>query len=237
MNREKHQWYSNDLNKTMEMLVFGHAGMPYIVFPSSRGRYFEYEDAGMIGAVADKIDRGEVQFFCPDSVDDESWYNKSIHPHDRVVRQVQYENYILHDVVPLVRAKNSTPALGVTGCSFGAYHALNFTLRHPDLLNYCVAMSGGWNQKQFLDGYYDDLCYFNIPTDYVPNMSDPWYLGHLRDHVSITLAAGDWDICLGYNYEMAKMLGAKGIPHWLDVWGDHEKHDWPLWQKMARKYF
>ena len=237
MHRELHKWYSHDLNKEMQLLVLGHAGMPYIVFPSSRGRYFEYEDAGVPRAVADKLDRGEVQFFCPDSVDDESWYNKNIHPHDRVARHVQYENYILHDVIPLIRSKNSTPALGVTGCSFGAFHALNFTLRHPDLLNACVAMSGGWDQKQFLDGYYDDLCYFNIPVDYIPNMTDPWYLGHLRDHVKITLAAGDSDICLGYNYEMAKMLGTKGIPHWLDVWGGNEKHDWPLWQKMARKYF
>jgi len=29
----------------------------------------------------------------------------------------------------------------------------------------------------------------------------------------------------------------KGIPHWLDVWGDNSKHDWPLWLRMAAKYF
>jgi len=27
------------------------------------------------------------------------------------------------------------------------------------------------------------------------------------------------------------------VPHWLDVFGDNSKHDWPLWLKMAGKYF
>jgi esterase/lipase superfamily enzyme len=29
----------------------------------------------------------------------------------------------------------------------------------------------------------------------------------------------------------------RGIPHWLDIWNDNSKHDWPLWQHMAGKYF
>jgi esterase/lipase superfamily enzyme len=32
-------------------------------------------------------------------------------------------------------------------------------------------------------------------------------------------------------------LNGKSIPHWLDVWNDHSKHDWPLWIRMAEKYF
>ena len=64
----------------MESLVYGHAGQPMLVFPTSMGRFFEYEDRGMIGAVAPKIERGELQVFCPDAVDTESWYNKGVHP-------------------------------------------------------------------------------------------------------------------------------------------------------------
>ena len=37
--------------------------------------------------------------------------------------------------------------------------------------------------------------------------------------------------------EMAAILQSKGIPHWLDIYGDHSKHDWPLWQRMEGKYF
>ena len=96
MNREFHKAYSQELHRDMEALVFGHAGTPLMVFPTSMGRFFEYEDRGMIGVLAPKIERGELQVFCPDAVDTESWYNKSVHPRVRVLRHLQYERYILH---------------------------------------------------------------------------------------------------------------------------------------------
>src|ERR1035437_8010813 len=49
--------------------------------------------------------------------------------------------------------------------------------------------------------------------------------------------AADWDICLDQNVKFSAILNGKAIPHWLDVWGDNSKHDWPLWLKMAGKYF
>ena len=237
MNREYHKWYSKDLGRDMELLLFGHAGTPLLVFPSSMGKFFEYEDRSMIATLGHKIDRGELQIFCPDSVDTESWYNRSAHPRWRVIRHMQYEHYILHDVLPLIRKRNSSWQLAITGCSFGAYHAMNFTLRHPDLVTHCVAMSGSFDIHQFLDGYYDENCYFNCPTDFLPNLGDDWYLRQYRDRVKFVLGAGEWDICLGHNFDMANIMGRKSIPHWLDVWGDHAVHDWPLWQKMALKYF
>ena len=39
----------------MEALVFGDGGSPLVVFPTSMGKFFEYEDRGMIGALAGKL--------------------------------------------------------------------------------------------------------------------------------------------------------------------------------------
>lgn len=237
MNREHHRWYSKDLNRDMDMLVFGHAGMPVIVFPTSMGRYFEYEDRDMIGTLAHKIGSGQLQVFCPDSVDSESWYNKGAHPRWRVLRHVQYEDYILNDLLPLIRNRNRDGRLTLTGCSFGGYQALNFALKHPDTVTHCVCMGGAYDIKQFLSGYYDNDCYFNNPPDFLPNMNDEWFLRQYRERVKWVLASGEWDICLDENVRMAGIMHAKGIPHWLDIWGDHSKHDWPYWQMMAAKYF
>ena len=93
----------------MEMLVFGHDGTKVLVFPTSMGRFFEYEDNKMVDALADRIDRGQLQLFCVDSVDSESWYNKGAHPHWRVERHLQYERYLINDVLPLMWRKNSSP--------------------------------------------------------------------------------------------------------------------------------
>ena len=123
MNREYHKWHSPRLGRDMELLVFGHAGLPVIVFPTSGGRFFEFEDRGMIGALSGKIDAGQLQVYCVDSVDMESWYNRNVPPRWRIARHVQFDDYLIHEVMPLVRQKNQDPHLVALGCSFGGYHA------------------------------------------------------------------------------------------------------------------
>jgi esterase/lipase superfamily enzyme len=177
-----------------------------------------------------------LQIFCPDAVDTESWYNKGVHPRVRVMRHLQYERYILNEFLPFLRHKNGSPTLAVTGCSFGGYHAVNFALKHPDVVTHCVSMSGAFDIHQFLDGYYDDDCYFNCPVDYLPKMSDDWFLSHYR-RMKIVLGTSNWDMCMDQNVKLSGMLNDKAIPHWLDVWNDNSTHDWPLWVRMAAKYF
>jgi esterase/lipase superfamily enzyme len=217
----------------MELLVFGHGGTPYLVFPSSMGSFHEFEDTGMVGALADKLHHGGLQLFCVTSVDRESWYNRGAHARHRIDRALAYERYLLNDVVPLVRHRNHH-GIGVTGCSFGAYQALTFALRHPDVVSSCVALSGAFHIHQFLDGYYDQDCYFLCPPDFLPGLSDSWFLDRFRG-LKWVLATGDGDICLGDNERMSDLLTAKGIPHSLHVW-QGMWHDWPWWQKMAQAY-
>jgi esterase/lipase superfamily enzyme len=220
----------------MEALVFGHAGMPLLVFPTSMGRFYEYEDRGMIAVLTPKIERGDLQVFCVDSIDSETWYNKSVQPRERALRHVQYEKYLTDEFIPFVRSKNPARQLALTGCSFGGYHAVNFALKHPDLVTHCISMSGAFDIHQFLDGYYDDNCYFNCPQDFLPNLSDDWYLSRFRQ-MRIVLGSSDWDVCLDQNIKLSEKLNAKAVPHWLDIYGDHTPHDWPLWLRMAKKYF
>jgi esterase/lipase superfamily enzyme len=55
MKREYHKWFSPSLGRDMELLVFGHCGIPALVFPTSQGRFYEFEDRGMVHAVAGDI--------------------------------------------------------------------------------------------------------------------------------------------------------------------------------------
>ena len=217
----------------MELLVFGHGGTPYIVFPSSMGSFHEFEDTGMVGALGDKLRHGGLQLFCVSSVDRESWYNRGAHPRHRVDRALAYERYLLHDVVPLVRHRNHH-GIGVTGCSFGAYQALTFALRHPDVASSCVALSGAFDIHQFLDGYYDQDCYFLCPPHFLPALGDAWFLDRFRG-MKWVLATGEHDICLRDNERMSNLHTAKGVSHSLHVW-QGMWHDWPWWQKMAQAY-
>jgi esterase/lipase superfamily enzyme len=235
MNREYHKWHSPRLGRDMELLAFGHAGVPVVVFPTSGGRYFEFEDRGMIGTLAGKIDAGQCQIFCVDSVDMESWYNKSVPPRWRIARHVQYDDYLIHEVVPLIRAKNGDAHLASLGCSFGGFHAVNVALRHPDVFTGFLSMSGAFDLRNFLGGYYDTDVYYNQPMDYLPHLGDPWFLDRFRRN-SYVLATGWDDQCLGQNQRLDGIFNSKGIPHKLFVWDSHNSHDWPTWQRMIDHY-
>lgn len=237
MRREYQKRYSKELGREMEMLVFGHDGLPAIVYPTSQGRFYEFEDHGMVAAVAGKIERGELQLFCVDSLDAESWYNRNIWERGRIARQVQYDRYIVREVLPFVRERNGQPHLVGVGCSFGGFHAVNTALRHPDVFTGFLSMSGAFDLKEagFLEGYYDADVYFNLPLDYLPNLTDPWYLDQMRRRTYV-LATSVHDQCRNDNERLAEVMRAKEIPVRLDLWGENAEHDWPWWQRMAQVY-
>jgi esterase/lipase superfamily enzyme len=235
MHREYHRWYAGQLGRDMELLTYGHAGTPYIVFPTSMGSFHEYEDGGVVGALAGKLDAGELRLICVSTVDHEAFYGRDRHPRERIDRQLAYERYIVEDVAPFVRHISGHLAMGVTGCSFGAYHAFTLALRHPDVFNACVTMGGAFDITSFLDGYYDLDAYLLCPPHFVPNLADDWFLERCRRNKWV-LVTGEHDICRGDTERGAALLSAKGIPHSLHVWGDGSLHDWPEWRKMAQAY-
>ena len=235
MNREYHRWDSPILGRPMELLWFGHGGRPMIWFPTSQGRFYQAEDFGLIGAVADQLEQGRIQVACVDSVDSESFYAADKHPAERIARHDQYDRYILDEVVPFVHAKaGTTDKITTLGCSFGAYHAVNFGFRHPDTVDKVVGLSGRYDITSFLDSYQDNSVYFHCPTQYVRNMGPDWV--RRLAQMDITIATGREDNILYGSEEMIEILREKAIPHHGDIWDSPCGHDWPWWQEMVRRY-
>ena len=216
------------------MLVFGHAGARVLAFPTSMGRFFQWEDSGMISVLSDQLEQGNIQLFCVDSVDEESWYAKWKSPADRAWRQTQYDNYLINEVTPFSEQHNSNPYMITTGASFGGYHAVNFAFRHPYLVHRVLGLSGFYDIKQFTSGYSDDNVYFNNPCDFIQNEHDPKRLEALRRQ-DIIIAIGDQDPSCPNNRYFSGILWNKGIWHALRIW-DGWNHDWPYWQQMVRMY-
>ena len=218
----------------MELLVFGHAGARVIVFPTSMGRFFQWEDFGMVGELADQIDAGDLQLYCVDSVDSESWYAKQLPPAERALRHNQYDSYILREVLPFSQERNANPFLITIGTSFGAYHAVNFALRHPELVDRTIGLSGLYNIKRFTEGFSDEDVYFNNPPEFIRNEHDDVRLAALRK-VDIILAIGRDDPSCSDNERFSAVLWEKNIWHAFRIW-DGWAHDWPWWKQMIRHY-
>jgi esterase/lipase superfamily enzyme len=234
MYREYVSWDSPALGRRMELLWFGRAGLPMIWFPTSQGRFYQNEDFSLIGAIADLIDDGKIQVACVDSVDSESFYATSRPPVERIRRHDAYDRYLAGEVVPFARGRSGGAKVATLGASFGAYHAVNFGFRHPDICDKVVGFSGRYDIHSFLDGYWDETCYFHCPTAYVPNMDEKW-VGALSQ-MDICIVTGETDNILSGSQEMIRILNEKRIPNRGHVWGAPYGHDWPWWKVQIRHY-
>jgi esterase/lipase superfamily enzyme len=240
MNREYQKWLSPGLKKEMEMLIFGDRGTPVLFFPTRTARFFDYENWGIIGAIQDKIEAGQFQVFCVDSLDIESFYAQ-IPGADKIKRHIEYEQYILTEVIPFIRKKNRN-AITVAGCSFGGYHAVNLAFRHPTLFGKVVGMSARYDLTvtstafaDLLDGYFDEDIYYNMPAMYMPNLADEVLLNQIRQ-LKITLVIGEEDPFFDSNQKLSAALTDRGIPHDFFIWNG-EAHRPRHWRQMVQLYF
>ncbi len=241
MNREYHRWWSPNLERHMEFLVFGHSGAKVLVFPTRLGRFFEYENMRVVEALRPKLEAGHLQIFCVDSIDSESLLCPQIHPQERIRRYRQYERYILDEVLPYMEGRNPHECVIVHGCSLGAFHAANFAFRFPHRFRKLAAFSGRydltWPVEDFrdlFDGYYSEDIYFHTPLHFLPNLNCEQSHAALR-RLDIVLTVGDQDPFLANNMSLSRVLEAKNISHRFHVW-QGRAHQGQSWRKMAQLY-
>jgi esterase/lipase superfamily enzyme len=236
MQIEYHKWFSPNLGHDMELNVYGYYGKPVLVFPAQAGRFFDFENFGMVSAIAPFVESGQIKLFTVDSVDGESWANGSAHPADRARRHQDYDRYIVEEVAPFIRKHcgDATAKFMTTGVSMGAYHAANFFFRHPDVFDAVIAISGLFRLNHFIGDYMDENVYFNTPLAYLPDLTDHWYLDQYRQsRIIVCTGQGAWeDEMLADTYALKGILEQKEIPNWIDIWGGDVNHDWPWWHKM-----
>jgi esterase/lipase superfamily enzyme len=239
MNVEYQKWWSDALSQDMEFKIYGHTGKPVLAFPCQGGRFYEWEDFRMIEALQSIIDSGKIQLFTVDSVDNQAWANWNAHPADRGRRHEQYDGYIIGEIAPFIRQRTGQDKIILTGCSMGAYHSINFFFRHPDLFDTTIAISGPSSLKIFVGDYSDDCVFYNTPLSYLPGLNDDWYLDQYRQsRIIVCCGQGAWEEeMLADTLALQKILEDKGIPAWIDIWGQDVNHDWPWWRTMVPYFF
>ena len=243
MNVEYFKEFSPRLNRDMEFKVFGFAGKPVLVFPSFNGRFYQYEECGMVNACAPFINAGQITLFCADGIDAETFGGHGS-PHDRIRRHEDYFMYVTQELTPRIAALSAKMNGGrkikpmATGCSMGAYHAANVFFRQPDVFDSAICLSGLYRLNHFFGSYTDEFVLRNSPLDCLPALSDPAHLRHLRAARLVFCAGrGDHDErMLSDTLEMQRALDEKKIPAWTDIWGADVTHDWSWW-RLQIAYF
>lgn len=221
----------------MELLVFGHAGARVVVFPTSMGRFFDWENRGFMGdnVLGRHINEGWLQVYCIDSVDTESWYNGSVGPEGKADRHLQYHKYVTEEVLPFSKQKNDNPFVIATGASFGAYHAINIALRFPELFNRALGMSGLYDMSKWTNGHMSDSIHQSNPVAIARHLGDNGYHLEKLKQVDIIFPVGRDDQAYASNVALSNLLWERGVWHAFRTW-DGFAHDWPYWEEMLRLY-
>jgi esterase/lipase superfamily enzyme len=236
MNREVAELWSGAIGAVGTIIRYGHWGRAVLAFPSERGSAWDFENNGMVGAVAGLIDAGRLKLYCVDSFDAQSWSDQEIPLEERARQHGRYEKWILNDVMAWIY-QDSGDALEVAtlGCSLGAYHAANLALKRADLFPLAMCFSGNYDPASWNGwGERGGEAYFNNPFDYVGHLQGE-HLDWLRGRVSLLLVCGQgqWEDTTGSlasTRQFAALLAGKGISHELDLWGHDVPHDWPSWR-------
>ena len=241
MKREYRKWFSPNLQRDMELLVYGHSGARVLLFPTRTARFYDYEDWSVIHSIQHFVENGWLQIYALDSIDQESFYCFWAHPTGRIQRHIQYEKYVLEEVMPLSYKLNPNLYLMAVGCSMGAYHAMNIALRHPQWFGKVVSLSGRYDLtlhlgmfEDLLSGYYDENVYHHIPSHYVPNIPESEQLNHIR-RLEITFVIGKDDVFRQNNQDFSSSLWQKGIWHSFYEW-DGLAHKARNWRQMLPLY-
>jgi esterase/lipase superfamily enzyme len=236
VNREVTELWSDAIGEPGTLISYGHWGRAILVFPSEQGNAWDFENNGMVGAVAGLLDEGRLKLYCVDSYDAQSWSNSAVPLEERARQHGRYESWIVDQVIPWIRTDCGGPVeVATLGCSLGAFHAANFALKRADLFPFAMCMSGNYDPAAWNGwGERGTSSYFNNPLDYVHHLHGD-HLEWLRGRVSLLLVCGQgqWEDTTGAlpsTKKFAALLAAKGIKHELDLWGYDVPHDWPSWR-------
>ncbi len=241
MRRDLTSWYSERLYQEMPLVAYGHYGPPVLLLPTAAADFLEYERFDLIDSVKWFLENGKVKLYSINSVNRLALLNDHAAPQEKLAWLNRYDGYVTEEVLPLIR--HDCCNLGalpiVAGISLGAYLAGNLFFRHPDLFGGAILLSGSYDIRSYLNGYYDDNVYFNNPVDYLSNLNDDYYLPILQRggrRIIIYTGQGAYE-APERSRQLSAILHSKGIPHWLDIWGPEANHDWPWWRQAIPYYF
>lgn len=235
-----HKEYSDCLGRDMEFKVYGSGGKPVLAIPGERGRFFQWEETGMVDALKSELERHRLQLFVADTIDAETVCNQWGDPYHRVRMHEGWYHYVVDELVPRIEELNATGQdLLVVGCSMGAYHAANFFLRRPDLFDGVIALSGAYDTYRMYQGYMDEVAYANDPCVSLSGMSldHPYIDMFNRRRMVFCCGQGSGEEnSLVATRRLEQVFLRKGIRARMDYWGFDVDHSW-FWWNQQMPYF
>ena len=237
MSKLVDRWWSPRIGMELTVARWGSFGTPVLVFPTAGGDAEEIERQGVVEACGALLAGGRVKLYSCDSVAGRAMIEEWGSAEQRMALADAYHAAIIEEVVPALFADSGgreQPLLSA-GASIGAFNALAVLCRYPHVFRAAVCMSGSYDLSRFYDDRFSDDLYYASPSAFLRGLEGP-QLDLLRQRFTLlACGSGRWE-SVDATWQMADVLGAKGIPNRVDVWGTEWDHDWPTWRRMLPQY-
>ncbi len=234
MRRELTRWFTDRLNREMDVVVYGHYGPAVLLIPSAASDFLEYERRGIIHALYPLIEAGKCKVYSVNSIMGECWLNDQMPDHWKGIRHHQYNEYLIREVVPYIHTdcNSSEVPIYTSGVSLGATLSANLFFKYPDFFAGTLSLSGSYDLAAFTKGYFDEYVHDNSPVRYLSKESNQELLEKYRQkQIILATGQGQWEKP-EYMKHLDSILTGLKIPHTFDLWGTDIPHDWDSWQKM-----
>lgn len=171
-----------------------------------------------------------VIIVCPDG-QDSFYYDSPIDP------KMQFESYIINELIPAVDKRYSTIAERkgrvITGLSMGGHGAMWLALRHQDIFRAAGSMSGALNvaaipqskEIQRVIGSHDNWTQYSA-ISLIPTLKE--------GTLDIIIDEGISDFLYDQNMEFHKALRKAGISHTFHM--RPGKHTWDFWTESLPRH-
>ena len=234
----KTRWHSSRLGTEVTVARWGSVGQPVLILPTAGGDAEEIERFHLIKVLEPLLTAGRIKVYSCDSIAGRVWFYKEGSPEYRMWIQDQFHRFIRNEVVPGIRldCKSDTIPIWTAGASIGAFHAAALVCRFPDVFSRALAMSGTYNLMRFTEAKEPTTAFRRAsPLHFVPSLEGK-QLDLLRTrHIHIATGEGRFE-AINESWALARVLGQKGIPNFVESWGPEWHHDWITWREMLPKY-
>ncbi len=232
-------WYSDRVAQQVNVVRWGTAGRPVLLFPTAGGDAEECERFLMLRVLAPLIEAGRIKVYSCDSISGRAWIDGDRDGTWKARMQSAFNEFIRYELVPAIRTDCHTPDIEIiaAGASIGAFNALSTLCRQPDIFRAAVCMSGTYDMTRWMSGHHSFDHHVSSPLHFLSGLpEDSAQLRLLRQRFVI-LATGEGRYeAPGESWQVAGALGTRGVPNRVDAWGVDWHHDWVTWRAMLPKY-
>lgn len=235
--KQTERWHSKYLEQEVQLVRWGEFGTPVLLFPTAGGDAEEVERFKLIHVLEPLINAGRIKVYSTDSIAGKAWISGDHSGEYCSLLQNRFDSFIYHEVAAAIRAdcKSKDIEIIAAGASIGAFNAVATVCRHPDVFKMAIAMSGTYDLSKYLEGRFNQDFYYSSPLHFLPALKGPVLDALQKRLIVIPTGEGNYED-IGESWQLAKVLGSKGIPNRVDPWGKEYHHDWVTWRAMLPHY-